>query len=223
MKGVEMKKLAENLIETPRDNHDKILSLFVSPKLIGIVGDANSGKSNLLYFVISQLRETYSFGLYTYGLRAHVVGEQKIYSVEQLEVIHDSIIIIDEFASMFDIDDRREKKQIEQTLRLIFHNNNVVLLCGLPENYKKFIASKLDAVIFKRCALGDFINGSRVKKIAFNYRGYELGAAVLNVENNSAIVYNGSFYHRVRVPYIEATDTKASNAPILRNRSSKRS
>jgi len=204
-----------SLIEDARDNQDKLLELFTSPKLIGVTGDADSGKSNLLYYVIKALRNQYNFNLYSYGLRVNVLDEHKIYSVEQLEIIHNSVIIIDEFASMFDIDDRKEKKQIEQTLRLIFHNNNVVMLCGLPENFKKFIASKLDAVVFKRCALGDFINGSRVKKIAFNYRGYELGAAVLNVEVDKAIVYDGSFYHKVSVPYIEEGDTKKNNVEIL--------
>lgn len=204
-----------NITVEPSDNQDKIINLFKAPKLIGLVADANEGKSNLIYWAIKALRDEYKFKLFSYGLRAHVLGEQKIYSVEQLEIIHNSVIIIDEFASMFDIDDRKEKKQIEQTLRLIFHNNNVVMLCGLPENFKKFIASKLDSVIFKRCALGDFINGSRVKKIAFNYRGYELGAAVLNVEVDKAIVYDGSFYHKVSVPYIEEGDTKKNNVDIL--------
>lgn len=214
-----MKMKQAPITEEPSDNHDKLLTLFESPKLIGMVGDADTGKSNLLYFLIKALRTHYNFNLYSYGLRAQVIGEQKIFSVEQLEVIHDAIIIIDEFASMFDIDDRKEKKQIEQTLRLIFHNNNVVLLCGLPENYKKFIASKMDAIIYKRCALGDFINGSRVKKVAFNYRGYELGAAVLNVETDQAIIYDGTHYHKVNIPYIPEGDTKADNAPILQKRS----
>src|SRR5574338_1070614 len=151
-------------------NLDVITKLVDNPKLIGIVADANQGKSNLLYFMINSLRAKYHFNLYSYGLRVDL-GERKIYSVEELEVIHNSIIIIDEFASMFDVDDRKEKKQIEQTLRLIFHNNNVVILCGLPENYKKFIASKLNVIIYKRCALKDFINGSRVKQVAYNYRG----------------------------------------------------
>lgn len=207
------------LVTEQQDNHDKILSLFNSPKLIGFVGDANEGKSNTLYFIIKNLRAKYDFKLYTYGLRVCIAGEQKIFSVEQLEVIHDSVIIIDEFASMFDIDDRKEKKQIEQTLRLIFHNNNVVLLCGLPENYKKFIASKLDAVIFKRCALSDFINGSRVKKIAFNYRGAELGAAMLNIEKNKALVYDGTHYTEVTIPYVPEADTKSHNVSILQKRS----
>lgn len=208
--------MKNTIIEKPANNHDKITDLFASPKLVGMIGDANTGKSNLLYFIIKALRAKHNFDLYSYGLRVNIVGEQKIFSVEQLEVIHDSVIIIDEFASMFDIDNRKEKKQIEQTLRLIFHNNNVVLMCGLPENFKKFIASKLDAMIYKRCALSDFINGSRVKAVAMNYRGYELGAAVLNLEADRAIVYDGTHYHKVEVPYLPESDTKADNADILR-------
>lgn len=205
------------ITESPGDNHDKIINLFKAPKLIGMVGDANSGKSNLIYWLIKALRDDFKFNLYSYGLRANVVGEQKIYSVERLEAIHDAIIIIDEFASLFDIDDRKEKKQIEKTLRLIFHNNNVVLLCGLPENYKKFIASKLDAAIFKQCALSDFINGSRIKKVAFNYSDYEMGAAVFDIPKERAIVYDGMDYHKVNVPYLEETDSKRNNVSILEN------
>lgn len=201
--------------QTNTDNHDSILSLFESPKLIGVVADANQGKSNMLYWAIKALRDRHEFKLYTFGLRVSL-GEQKIYSVEELESIHNAIIIIDEFANMFDIDDRKEKKQIERTLRLIFHNNNVVLLCGLPENFKKFIASKLNAMIFKRCALVDFINGSRVKKVAFNYEGDEQGAAVLNIPINQAIVYDGTHYTHVNIPYLKETDTKKNNQPILK-------
>jgi len=201
---------------------EKILHVFETPKLLGLIGDANGGKSNFLYYIINTLKYEHDFNLYSYGLRINL-GEQKIYSVEELEIISDSIIIIDEFASLFDIDNRKEKKQIEQTLRLIFHNNNVVLFSGLPENFKKFIASKLDAMFFKRCALSDFINGSRVKKVALNYRGAELGAAVLNLPVDKAILYDGKHYHHLNVPYLSSKDTKANNASILSKRPQKRS
>jgi hypothetical protein len=198
----------------PSESTEHLLNLFDRPKLIGLVGDAGTGKSNLLYYVVKTLREQYTFNLYSYGLRLSL-GEQKIYSVEELERIHDSVVLIDEFTSMFDVDDRKEKRQIENTLRMIFHNNNVVLLSGLPENYKKFIAAKLDAMVFTRCALSDFINGSRDKKVALNYRGPELGAAVLNVELSRAIVYDGTHYHSVEIPYMESFDTKKDNVSIL--------
>jgi len=200
------------------DNQEKILDLFMSPKLVGLIGDANTGKSNVLYWIIKSLSDNYDFKLYSYGLRVRVKNELKIFSVEELEIIKDSIIIIDEFASMFDLDDRKQKKQIENTLRLIFHNNNVVLMCGLPENFKKFLASKLDATIYKQCSLGDFINGSRVKKVIMNYGGYERGAAMLALANNDAIVYDGIHYNKVNIPYIVEGDTKADNADILKKK-----
>lgn len=196
---------------------EKLIDLFKTPKLIGLVGDANEAKSNLLYFAIKTMQAKYNFKLYSFGLRVNL-GEQKIYSVEELEVIHDSVIIIDEFASMFDIDDRKEKKQIEQTLRLIFHNNNVVLLSGLPENYKKFIASKLDAIIYKRCALKDAINGSRVKQVMYNYSGPEMGAAMLNIERDMALLYDGVHYTKVTVPFMTEFDTKANNPVLLQEK-----
>lgn len=204
--------------QTTTPEQEKLLELFKSPKLIGVIADANNGKSNMLYWAIKTMQERYSFKLYSYGLRVSL-GEQKIYSVEELEVIHNSVIIVDEFANMFDIDDRKEKKQIEKTLRLIFHNNNVVLLCGLPENMKKFIASKFDAMIFKKCSLSDFINGSRVKKVALNYEGQEQGAAVLNLPIDTALVYDGTHYTHVHVPYLPETDTKRNNESILQKRS----
>ena len=37
---------------------------------------------------------------------------------------------------------------IENTLRLINHNNNILLLCGLPKNFKKIIAGKIDEFTF---------------------------------------------------------------------------
>ena len=198
-------------------NGDPILKLFASPKIIGLVGDPNQGKSNLLYWLISELRKTYEFNLYSYGLRCSL-GEQKIFSVEELEVIRNSIVIVDEFATLFNLDDRKEKRQIESSFRLIYHNQNVVLLCGLPDNYRKFIAAKLHAVIFKRCTISDFVNGSHVKNVALNYRGAELGSAVLNIPLDQCLVNDGDHWYNPTIPLMGQFDTKAGNPAILRQR-----
>ena len=209
-------KATTTIISPPTNNHQEILKLFESPKLIGLIGDRHSGKSNLLYWVIQSLREHYNFRLFYYGLRANIAGATQIFSVERLETIHDSVVIIDEYATLFDVEDRTQKKQIENTLRLINHNNNVILLCGLPENYRKFIASKLDAMVFKQSSIGDAINGSLVKKRVISYSGNERGSAVLALKPYEAIVYDGIDYHKVTIPYLAETDTKRKNEPILK-------
>jgi len=206
------------IIAPPCDNHQHVLKLFQEPKLIGLIGDRNSGKSNLLYWLISELREEYQFHLFYYGLRARISGAVQIFSTEELEVIHDSIVIVDEFATLFDVEDRRQKKQIENTLRLINHNNNVILLCGLPENYRKFIASKLDSMIFKQSNIADAINGSMTKKRIVNYGGNERGSAVLALRLDEAIVYDGEHYYKAVIPYVQEGDTKLKNEPILKTK-----
>jgi hypothetical protein len=202
---------------------DKLLQMFASPKIIALVGSANSGKSNTAYWLLQQLRERYSFNLYSYGLRVNLVGEQKIHSVEELEVIKNSVVVLDEISSLFDLDDRQQKRQIEASLRLIWHNANVILLSSVPENWKKFLAAKADVIILKRVIIGDCINGSRVKKVITNYTGAERGSAVLNVPNDIAIVYDGTHYFPISVPLMTQFDTKAANASILQPKTSVKS
>lgn len=190
-----------------------IKELLDKPKIIGLIADVNEGKSNFLYWLITEIQRDYNFSLYSYGLRCDL-GEQKIYSVAELETITNSIVICDEFYTLFDLEDRKNRRAIENTLRLINHNNNILILVGLPDNYKKFIASKLDVMIFKTCKIGDFVNGSRVKAVCTAYKGSELGSAMLAMPVNKAIVWNGH-YEKIIIPYLVKFDTKKNNVPIL--------
>lgn len=191
----------------------EIKELLNKPKIIGMIADVNEGKSNFIYWLITEIQKEYQFSLYTFGLRCDL-GEQKIYSIQELETITDSVIICDEFYTLFDLEDRKNRRAIENTLRLINHNNNILILVGLPDNYKKFIASKLDTMIFKACKIGDFVNGSRTKAVCTAYKGKELGSAMLSIPVNTAIVWDGHYEH-VKVPYMEQYDTKKGNVPIL--------
>jgi hypothetical protein len=192
-----------------------IKEVLNKPKIIGIVSDVNQGKSMLLYNLIELLKD-FDFKLVTYGMRAGVNSKQ-IYSIEELEDLRDCVIMADEFFSLFDLDDRKKVKIIEKTLRLINHNNNILILAGTGENFKKFISNKLDGIFFKKVSLGDFINGSRVKNICMSYKGYELGASVMNFAIDKALFYNqkdGS-YTKYKVKYLKEYDTKLDNVKIV--------
>ena len=191
--------------------------IFNKPKLISIIGNTNSGKSNLIYHIVDTLQKESVFNLVTFGLKYSLPGAHEIWSLEELENIENSLIITDETFSLFDLDNRTKKKQIEQTLRLLHHQNNVLLLSLLPENCIKFIASKIDAMIFKKCTLGDFINGSLVKRVATQYKGPEAGTSLLGIKVNNALVYDGNF-KMWDVPYIEKYDSKKNNEAIFKNK-----
>ncbi len=197
-----------------QNTDDLIEALTNTPKIVGLIADTNQGKSNFLYFFISEILKKYHFSLYSYGLRFDL-GEQKIYSLAELESIKDSIIICDEFYTLFDTEDRKSRKAIESSLRLIHHNNNILILSGTPDNFKKYMASKLDIVLYKKCTLASFVNGSQVKYAALSYKGVELGASVLNLDLNEVLAYTGHF-HKIQIPYVQQYDSKKNNVKILR-------
>lgn len=196
----------------------KIENLFSKPCIIAIVGKPNTAKSNTAYFIIEELKKQGKFNLYTFGLRTNIESN-KINSVKELEQIKNSFIVLDEFNNLFDLDNRKHKRQIENTLRLIYHNNNILLLVGTPENFKKFISGKVDIVIYKKLYYDDLINGSRIKKILFDYQDIEniKGSEVLNLELNQALIYNNN-YSLVEIPYLKKFDTKKNYPSIIKKK-----
>ena len=193
----------------------EILEMFAKPALIGIVGDVNNAKSNLIYHIIESLESQGDFNLYTFGLRTE--NGTQIFSVEELERIENSVIILDEVMTLWDLDNRKAKKSIENTLRLINHNNNIMVIAMLPENCKKFISGKIDYWLFKQCTIPDFVNGTVAKQRVNNYKGYERGETLLRLGKGEALIFNGH-YKKIEVPYLAQYDSKAKNQPIIRER-----
>ena len=193
-----------------------IKQIFNRPKLIGVVGNVSEGKSMLLYNLIEQLNQTYSYNLYYYGLRVKIPDAQEIFTVRELESIQNSIIIIDEFETLFDLDDRKKKRLIENTLRLIQHNNNIIILSGNPYNFKKFISAKINEVFYKTCTLSDFINGSLLKHNLTSYYGSQRGSELLKMAKNEVLYYDGKHYSVFGIDYLDKYDTKKNNPDILK-------
>jgi len=198
-----------------------VVKLFDKPKVISVCADVNAGKSMLLYNIIDDLKE-YKYTLYTYGLRMEVPEATQVYSVAELESIKDSLIFIDELSSLFDLDNRKVKKQIENTLRLINHNNNILVLCGVPENFKKFISGKIDVLMYKKTTIADLINGCRVKNILMAYKGIERGTEILNLAIDRVLVFDGKHYQTFNVKYLEQYDTKRDNESIIKSKTPER-
>lgn len=192
-----------------------IINLFNEPKICAIIGDANSGKSNLIYSLIEDLKANYNFKLYTHGLKYDIGGAIDIYSIDELEKIKDGVIFIDEFISLFDLDDRTNKSKVERTLRLLYHNNNIIILAGLPENFKKFISARVSLIFYKKVTFEDFINGSSVKKNILKYHGVERGSSILDLKTNECLIYDGEHYNKIPINYLGDKDSKKNNPNIL--------
>lgn len=198
--------------------------LFDSPRLIGICADVGQGKSNLIYAILHALQKRYRFSsenLFTYALPISV-GQQKIFSVEELELIENSVIFLDEFYLFLNLDDRKRVKQLAEMMQRIKHANNVLVLCGLPHNFNKFISSQLEIKIYKQTTIKNLVNGSPMKDVITAYNGAEKGSTILRLQQHQALVYGllgqgtgNAHYTMVSVPYMKDYDVKASLPPIL--------
>ena len=193
---------------------DKITDYFKKPEVIGIIADINEGKTNLIHHLIDELKKTYSFNLVTFGLKSEIKETKIINSLDQLEETRDSLIFLDEFYTLFDLDDRKKKRQIESTFRLINHNNNILVLVGVPENFKKFISSKITTCFYKKVKINDFINGSSVKSNMISYKGQGMGSKMLNLSKGEVLVFDGD-YRLFNIPYLKEYDSKLNNKDIF--------
>jgi hypothetical protein len=194
-------------------NSYELLNLFNKPKIIGLCANVDEGKSNLVYYAIQELLKEGNKNIVSFGLKINQ-GEKIIYSLRELEECNNNIIFLDEVMTLFDLDNRMAKRQIENTLRLIVHKNNILVLCGLPENFKKFLCGKINEWIYKSVTIEDFIRGSSVKRIITDYKGNERGNEILSLGKGEAIVYSNKNYNKVSIPYLPKFDTKAGNKPL---------
>lgn len=201
-----------------------IPKLFDRPKIIGLCADVDQGKSNLLYALISSLQKDYKFSannLYSYAMPIWM-GEQKIFSVEELELIENSVIILDEFYLFLNMDDRKRVKQLAETMQRIKHANNVLIMCGLAHNFNKFISSQLEIKIFKQTTIKNLINGSPMKDTVLSYNGSEKGSTILRLDKGQALIHGlegegtGNLHYKlVSVPHMKNYDVKQLLPPIL--------
>ncbi len=207
--------MKDNRITRPED-------IFNDPSLrvVGICADPNQGKSNLIYHLINVLKTKYEgVSIYSYGLRVQVEGVRDIHTIYELENISNSVIFVDEFYDMMNMGNRKQAERAEKTLRTIYHSNNIMILCGLPRNYNKFVSGMLQAAIFKQSTLEDFIQRSTLQQCIMAYSGgfqVTKGQYLLKMPKNVALVWTGGkHFDEVDVPYCEYGDTKRFNPDIL--------
>jgi hypothetical protein len=197
-------------------NRSRLLELYTEPRVVGIIGDIGSSKSNTAYFIIDQLLEIYDMNLYTFGLRKKIKGSIAIFQVSELERLRNAIVFLDEANLLLDIENRTKKKKIQEMFQLLAHNNCHVTLISPPNTFKKFLSAKLDAMILHEITIAQCINRSYVADTVQTYSGLERGSTMLSLQRGKAILFDGLHYHPVSIPYMKDADTKKDNPPLLR-------
>ena len=217
-----------NLFKAP-NKIERIEDIFTDSSLraIGIIADVNQGKSNVIYHCIKALQENYEVSIFSYGLHMDVEGMYKINSINELENIHDSIVFIDEFPSLFRLSNKRQVEKFEESMRKVFQHtsNNIVVICGLAHNFNKFLSGLLQVIILKQSTLEDFIQRSPIQQAvaSFSPSGMKYvgkGSTLLTMPKNVALIYNviaTPAWTEVIIPHEKEYDSKALFCqPILK-------
>jgi len=193
-----------------------------------LMSEIDQGKTMTLVNLIIEYITEYTGDVCAYGLHKDVLRQlptvKPFYSVLELEQIQDSIIIIDEISSLFDLNNRKEHRMIEKTLRMIAHHNNKLVMAGLPDNFRKFLSSLATGFMWKSLNLGSLVNGSHGKYVLMQYKQSEMGAFTLSLDKDKVLCYSEKIVDKSKfwiddVVYFPEFDTKAANGNLFEKRS----
>lgn len=186
-----------------------------------LTGQTSTGKTMLLADIATQYLKQYSGKVYTYGFKREITQQLDVTvfsSVRELEQIQNGIILVDEVGALFDLDNRKQKRMIEGTLRLVDHHNNKIVFSGLPSDFKKFLAAKAQCFLYTSLTISDLINGSMAKTTLLEYRYSELGAYVLSVPQGKVLCYDKGGFWLDQFEYYQRFDTKFNNLDLFQEK-----
>lgn len=219
-----------NELSTHKDGSpiiESIEDLFKDPitksvRMIGLVGDPNKGKTNVINHIVNIFRtKAKETQIAVFGITRFIPGVLHIHTIEELERLKNSVVFIDEWSDLVDTGNRRQMREFEHSIRTIFHpaKNNIVILCGMARNFNGKISGMLNAVILKETTLIDVVQRSVLANILAQYSGgfKVTKGKVLSMSDNVALVHIiGKHFDEVEIPYCEEGDTKRNNPTVVK-------
>jgi len=178
---------------------------------------SNEGKTMALVNLILAYKKRFDGDIWVFGMKEEItlaLGVKTFQSLVELEQIKESIIVIDEVGLIFDLDNRKQKKQIDLTFRKVNHNGNKIILCGLPTDFKKYICAKAKCFMYKTLKISDLINGSEAKEVINQYNGDEKGTYILGLPINKMLCFDGHYWLE-DIDYLIEFDTKRENKDLF--------
>ena len=198
-------------------------TIFTGSRVVGVVGETNSGKSNNIIFLLDNFRKSNpDSNVAIYGFKEEVADilrvKYKVDVLSTLEHISDcrnTLIILDEFQKL-KLGDRRYKDLTNEFFDFIHHNNNWVVLSSpnLAE-FNKMICNKIKNWLFKALIIKRLVNGSEVKRIIETYQDCRKSLGRLNIGKGEMLFYSQKLVTIIRCDYMPLVDMKTKNVDIF--------
>ncbi len=188
-----------------------------SLRVIGLVGDKNQGKSEVLYNVCEILRRNApATPLVGFRMSLQFPGMLMLNDMTELSLVRNSVICLDELKTFVDTDNRTEFNDFMSILQTLYHpyRNNTIILSGLAHNFNGKLSGELDAIIFKQTTMISVIKRSVIDNILKGFKAEGQATKdkyMLSMPIDAAMVYNprmSNRWHCVHIPYLEEYDVK---------------
>lgn len=133
-------------------------------KPLAILGNPNSGKTNLMFFFASLCSAQRK--RYTLGYPKYVEGFKNLSTLEDLAKIEDAVVLIDEFDKYISLTDKRANHALMQVLKFCEHKRIKLVF---NTQLSQFITKQVSALVPQWAILNiDYFglkNGSKPKRI----------------------------------------------------------
>jgi len=138
-------------------------------RTVGILGDRNQGKTNYMFWLADRYKGERKIIFYGYPNKKILkhLGYGSIHTLNELELLTDSIVLMDELQKHIKFYQKRTSDDFLELLSVIAHNNNT-LVFSTPMS--QFITKALDVFIdgfiyVKISDMATLKNGSKGKRL----------------------------------------------------------
>jgi hypothetical protein len=147
---------------------------------VAIVGDRNSGKTNLAFGLLNNYSGTKA--KYLYGYPKEIPGFKLISTWSDLLKLTDSVIFIDEIQKYIKLYDRRANAELMELLSFLAQQNNTLIFTTqLSQFITKGVEASIQTWLIKQLDIRGLKNGCKIKRIlqeTANPRITEKGMAI---------------------------------------------
>lgn len=183
----------------------------------------NEGKTMTIVNLLLEYMTKYSGDVWVSGLHKDIITQFRkdgfpvkvFYSIREMENIKNAIVVADEAGKLLNVVNRKQHEEMLRTLRLVSHQNNRILLAGLPFDFKKLFSAQATCFLYKSLNIAELINGSTIKETLLEYKEYHLGAYTLSIPKDKVLCYDAGGFWLDDSTLLPEYDTKSSNQNLF--------
>lgn len=156
---------------------------------VAVLGDRNSGKTNLSFYLMNKYKGKKQ--KYLFGYPKDIDGYKHLSDWGDIYKVTDSIIFIDEIQRYIKIYDKRANSQLLEFISFLAHQNNTLIFTTqLSQFITKGVEASIQTWCIKELDVGSLKNGCKVKRILRNTKDPRITDEAMAININEFVAYD---------------------------------